>query len=214
MQDYRKIYSKQHENVFIKIIPGHFVTPNAHISHYIEMATMKSRASEAHETAKALAADYAAGSVVDTIICMDGTEVIGAYLAEELPKAGVVTNNLHKTIYVLSPEYDAYGQMIFRDNVKMMIENRHVLLLLASATTGKTLTSAAEAIRFFGGNLTGISAIFSGTDEAAGLPVYHLFSMEDVGTYEHYSAEKCRMCASGMGIDAICNGFGYTVVNQ
>lgn len=214
MLEYSKLYSKQHEDVFIKIIPGHFVTPNAHISHYVDMTTMKSRVSEAHGTAIALAEDYAPGTVVDTIICMDGTEVIGAYLAEELLARGIITDNLHKTIYVMTPEYDTYGQMIFRDNVRIMIEGKHVLLLLASATTGKTMGSAIEAIKFFGGVLSGVSAIFSGTEEVGGIPVYRLFSIDDLGGYEHYSADKCRMCEAGQGIDAICNGFGYTVVNQ
>ena len=55
-------------------------------------------------------------TVVDTIVCMDGTEVVGAYLAQEFEKRGFRNTNLHDTIYVVTPEYNANNQLIFRDN--------------------------------------------------------------------------------------------------
>ena len=199
MQDYVKVYSKRFPNVFLTVIPGHFMTPNSHINHYIDMTTMKSRQSEARATAEALAFDYVASTVVDTIICMDNSEVIGAYLADELTRHGIQSMNHHKTIYIMTPEYDSYGQMIFRDNVRKMIKDKHVLLLLASTTTGKTLRSAA---------------IFSTVDTVAGMPIHRLFSKEDVPEYITASADRCPMCKEGMPIDAICNGFGYSTVNS
>ena len=214
MQDYVKVYSKRFPNVFLTVIPGHFMTPNSHINHYIDMTTMKSRQSEARATAEALAFDYVASTVVDTIICMDNSEVIGAYLADELTRHGIQSMNHHKTMYIMTPEYDSYGQMIFRDNVRKMIKDKHVLLLLASTTTGKTLRSAIEGIRYYGGEITGVSAIFSTVDTVAGMPIHRLFSKEDVPEYITASADRCPMCKEGMPIDAICNGFGYSTVNS
>ena len=121
MNPYHKLESKSHPGVTLKVIPGHFVTPHSHINSYIDMTTMKARQSEARACAKALAKGYARGMTIDTIVCMDNTEVIGAYLADEITAIGTVTNNLHQTIYVTTPEYDAYGQMIFRDNARMML---------------------------------------------------------------------------------------------
>ena len=37
-------------------------------------------------------------TVVDTIVCIDGCEIIGAFLAEELTRAGVYSRNAHQTI--------------------------------------------------------------------------------------------------------------------
>ena len=91
MQGYRKVNSKKAPEVFMKVIPGHFVTPNSHINYYIDMTTMKSRLSEAQNAAKALAEDYLASTIVDSIVCMDGCEVIGAFLADELTKDGILT---------------------------------------------------------------------------------------------------------------------------
>lgn len=69
---------------------------------------MKSRSSEARRIAQALAVNYEASIPIDTIVCMDGLEVIGAYLAEELSKAGVLSMNMHQTIYITSPDYNSY----------------------------------------------------------------------------------------------------------
>ena len=84
MQSYTKMRSRKFPDVIMKVIPGHFVTPNSHINYYIDMTTMKTRQSEAKAAARAMASTYAATTIVDTIVCMDGMEVIGAYLADEL----------------------------------------------------------------------------------------------------------------------------------
>ena len=86
-----KIYARTDNRIQLKMIPGHFVTSQSHITHYLDLTTMKSRCAEAQRIASALAANYEASIPVDTIVCMDGLEVIGAYLAEELTKAGVLS---------------------------------------------------------------------------------------------------------------------------
>ena len=97
-----KIYARNDNRIQLKMIPGHFVTSQSHITHYLDLTTMKSRCAEAQRIASALAANYEASIPVDTIVCMDGLEVIGAYLAEELTKAGVLSMNAHQTIYVIT----------------------------------------------------------------------------------------------------------------
>ena len=62
--------------------------------------------------------------VVDTIVCLEGTQVIGAYLAEELTRAGVLSTNAHKTIYVITPEYNSNSQMVFRENILPMVRGK------------------------------------------------------------------------------------------
>ena len=92
-------------------------------------------------------------------MCMDGTEVIGAFLSEELEKRHILsTINLHKTVYVVSPEINANNQVMFRDNVKPAITGKHVLLLLATTTTGVTIRRSLESLRYYGGSVAGGSA--------------------------------------------------------
>ena len=210
MEEYQKIKSKRYQNLVLKVIPGHFVTANSHINYYIDMTTMKARQSEASAAAKALAEKYLVTSIVDTIVCMDGCEVIGAYLAQELSAAGILSMNAHKTIYITHPEFDSSGLIIFRENNMQMIHGKNVLVLLASATTGKTVHRAIDSILYYGGTVTGISAIFSAATEIAGFPIHALFTTDDVPDYQDYKHDNCLLCKNKQPIDAIANGFGYS----
>ena len=75
-----KLYARNNNHVALHAIPGHFATSHSHINFYIDMTSLKTRANEAQEVAKSLAGDYVNSTVVDTIVCMDGTEVVGTYL--------------------------------------------------------------------------------------------------------------------------------------
>ena len=126
----------------LKIQGGHFATSHAHTNYYIDLTTIKTRANEAQDIAAALVRMYLFSTVVDTIICMEGTEVIGAFLSEELTKGGYLNTNAHKTIYVVRPEFNSNSQIIFRDNIKPMIAGKHVMILMGSVITGKALNKA------------------------------------------------------------------------
>ena len=84
-KSYTKIYTTG-ATVPLKIRPGHFATNHAHINYYIDVTTLKARTKEAEDVAQALVGMYLYDTVIDTIVCMEGTEVIGAFLAEELAK--------------------------------------------------------------------------------------------------------------------------------
>ncbi|MCI9430779.1 MAG: orotate phosphoribosyltransferase [Lachnospiraceae bacterium] len=212
MQDAKKLFSKKHPNIVLDAIPGHFVTPNSHINYYLDMSKLKARQSEAQEVAKAMAEAYVASTVVDTIVCMEGCEVIGAYLAEQLTKVGVLSMNAHKTIYITSPEVNFTGQILFRENLKPMIKNKHVLLLLPAATTGNTTGRMLDTIAYYGGTITGISAIFSAVNRIHDIHVNALFTMSDIADYKMSSPDNCSMCKEGKPIDALANGYGYSIL--
>ena len=210
MKEGIKIIHKTEKNISMRIVPGHFVTSHSHINYYFDMTTLKIRRSEAQAVARAIAAQYSYSTIVDTIVCMDGCEVIGAYLAEALENAGIMSMNSHKTIYVVTPEINAQNQLIFRDNIRSAIEHKHVLLLLATATTGKTLSSSLECIQYYGGRLAGISALFSAVTEVEGMEVHSVFGSGDVPEYNTYVAHECPMCRNAQKIDALVNSFGYS----
>ena len=205
-----KIYSRYNNTISINVLPGHFATNHSHISHYIDMSVLKSRQTMARAAAKAIAGEYVSSTVVDTIICMDGTEVIGAYLAEELTHSGIMSMNLHQAMYIVTPEFNSAGQIIFRDNIQPMIRGRRVLLLLASATTGRTIEQCLECINYYGGLVAGISAIFSANETVSGQQVHTLFGMNDIPEYKTYSYNDCPYCKEGKKIDALVNSYGYS----
>ena len=174
------------------------------------MTTIKSRLSEASAAAVELSKRISPDTIVDTIVCMDGCEIIGAYLAEELTKAGVISINYHKTIYITTPEVASTGQMVFRDNIQPMIKGKNILLLMASATTGQTLAKAIQTLNYYGATISGISAIFSAANSSMGIEINSLFTIKDLPDYKAYAPEGCSMCKDKKSIDAFANAYGYS----
>lgn len=81
-----EIKSKSNSKIKIGVIPGHFATNHSHVNYYIDMTKIKTHHKVAKETARELAKAYISNLSVDTIICLEGTEIIGAFLARELAK--------------------------------------------------------------------------------------------------------------------------------
>ena len=210
MQDMVKVSLKGNDKVVLKAIPGHFITPNSHVNYYLDMTTIKSRLSEASAAAEELSKRINPDTIVDTIVCMDGCEIIGAYLAEDLSKAGVMSINYHKTIYITTPEVASTGQMVFRDNIQPMIKGKNILLLMASATTGQTLAKAIQTLNYYGATISGISAIFSAANSSMGIEINSLFTIKDLPDYKAYAPEGCSMCKDKKSIDAFANAYGYS----
>ena len=206
----RDIRSKRNPKARIKVMEGHFATSHSHINTYIDMSTVKCRYNNARETARTLAAKYVTTLSVDTIVCLDGTEMIGAYMAETLAENSVLSINSGKNISVVAPEINSMGQMIFRDNTQRMIKNMQVLLLVASATTGKTIDRAVECIEYYEGSVCGISAIFSAAKESHGLEINTIFTDRDLPEYRAYSHADCPYCKQKMRVEAIVNSYGYS----
>ena len=205
-----KIYSKVNSNVVLRVIKGHFATTHSHINYFMDMTGLKSRLSEARGAASVLARKYETTTIVDTIVCIDGCEVVGAYLADELTNAGIMSLNQHQTIYVSTPEYHTGGQLIFRDNMQMMIRGKNIILLIANVTTGKTLNRALECIEYYGGKTVGIASIFSVIKSARGIEVNSIFSEKGVPDYMTYDTGKCPLCQKKASIDAMVNSYGYS----
>lgn len=121
----------------------------------------------ARETAKVLAAAYLSNTTVDTIVCMEETEVIGTFLAEQLADENQYSLSKGNNISIITPEMYQDGQILFRDNKQRMVENKQVLILAASITTGKSVKQAIESVLYYGGRVCGISAIFSSVNKIA-----------------------------------------------
>lgn len=204
-----KFNSLMNKNITLKVIPGHFSTSYAHVNYYIDMTSLKTRASEAEEVAKTLAKQFSDDAIIDTIVCMDGCEVIGGFLAKELSEEGILSMNSHKTIYVISPETNANGQMIFRDNNKSSIKGKHILVLVASVTTGSTVCKCLECLQYYGGIVQGVSAIFSVVDKVDAVKINSIFTEKDITGYKNYDINDCPFCKNNEKVEAIINGYGY-----
>ena len=195
-------------SLFLRVAKGHFATSHSHINYYIDVTTQKARLSEAKAVAKELVAAYQHSTSVDTVLCLDGTQVIGTCLTKD----GFANMNAHQTIYVITPEYTSGSQILLRDNLAPMVKGKHVLILAASITTGYTAQAAVEAVNYYGGMVAGLSAIFATTHECAGIPVTSIFDPASLPDYASFDSRECPMCKAGQKIDALVNSFGYSTL--
>ena len=198
--------------LFLRVAKGHFATSHSHINYYIDVTLTKFRLSEARAAAQELVRGYRGTTIIDTILCLDGTEVIGACMASELTKAGYTNMNAHQTIYVVTPEHTTGSQLLFRENTAPMIAGKHVLVLAASVTTGFTVQGAVEAVNYYGGIVAGLSAIFATTHECLGYPVTSIFDPTSLPDYASFDSRDCPLCKAGQHIDALVNSFGYSAL--
>lgn len=229
-----RIYARDNEKLALKVTKGHFSSDRFHINYYIDMTTMKMRQGEAEQVAKSMVKRYvnrvelsgliglgaeelnhyskafASKTPIDTIICMDGCEVIGAYVAKDLSELGVTTTNFHKSTYIVTPEFDSAGQMVVRDNIKNMLKDKHILVVLATAMSGRTILKSIRCIESYGGILEGISVIFAAVSEIDGYPVNAVFDSSDLPDFRLSEPENCSDCKNKHKLDAIVNSYGYS----
>jgi len=206
-----KEYPNPNGSIKLRVAKGHFATSHSHINYYVDLTFTKHRLSEAKEAARMLAAKYRNSMIIDTILCLDGTEVVGACMASDLTKNGFQSINLHNTIYVVTPEHTTGSQLLFRDNIQPMIRGKHILILAASITTGYTVQGGIEAIEYYGGEVAGVCSIFSNTDSVSGYPVNSVFRARDyMHDYNSTSYHECPLCKAGVKVDAMVNTFGIS----
>ena len=195
----------------LRLARGHFATSHSHINYYLDVTMTKHRLSEAREAAAILCSKFKTSTIVDTILCLDGTELIGACMASELTQAGYTNMNAHRTIYVVTPEHSSGSQLFFRENTAPMIQGKHVLVLAASTVTGYTVHAAVNAIRYYNGYPEGICSIFTCIDDCMGFPITSIYSKkEHLEDYESCPSTECPMCKKGLKLDGLVNSYGIS----
>ena len=199
-----ELISKADRNVFIKVIPGHFATKHSLVNYCVDMTAVKSQLYDAKAAAKLLTARFA-GTPVDTIISLDRMKMVGAFMADELAHTQMSKN---QNIAVITPEITD-GKMLLRDNFLPYVKHRHVLLLTASATTGKDVNSVVEGIRFYGGTPVGAAMVFGGKFDCS-VQTVKLFGIDDIPDYSSFAPVDCPLCKSGVKVDAVVNSYGYS----
>lgn len=197
-------------DVTLRVAQGHFATRNSHINYFIDVTRQQSCLQEAEAVAQQLAQRLQANTMVDTILCMDGTRVIGTCLARQLTQEGYLSVNSGKEIYLLRENVSSGGQLIFRDNARFMLEGKNVLILLASITTGSTVEKGMRCIQYYGGNVAGVASVYSHLKAVDGVPVVSLFNTSDLPGYASYSPQECPLCKQGAEVDAVVDKYGYS----
>lgn len=207
------ITSSRDERVFIHTMPGHFISSSSHLNYYIGTSDIKHNHNVSVDAAMLMAQYYAERNIhVDSVLCLYETQALGAYLAHELARPNMLNPNPDTTVYVLGPEYDAMGNIIFRDNLKKLINGKNVVVLISCITSGKTVERAMESVTYYGGSVVGVTSIFSAINQVGGVEINTIFNKDDIPGYEAYPAHDCPHCRAGEKVDAIANGYGYSLL--
>ncbi|MDR1754443.1 MAG: orotate phosphoribosyltransferase [Eubacterium sp.] len=204
-----EISSKKNSTIKIGVIPGHFATNHSHVNYYVDLTKIKKSYKSAKETARVISMDYIT-TPVDTIICLEDTQTIGAFLAEQLSDSYSHSVNKGNDICVVSPEMNSNNQMIFRDNNQGMIWNKNILLLISSVSTGWTIHRCFDCLKYYSGKLAAVSALFSAIDSVDGFKVHSVFHMSDLPGYVSQQPGECSLCKDNVKVDAIVNDHGYS----
>lgn len=195
--------------ISLKVNPGHFTTSHFHTDHYLDLDNLKTNVAVAKDVAIELALPYLARTLVDTIVCMEGTEVIGAYMAQELLQEGTSVINMGREIHIATPVSNVNKNLIFQSNMQELIIDRNIIVLVSSISSGTTLRSALECISYYRGVVVGISALFNAYPETHEQEINSLFTSEDIPNYHLYKTDECPMCKEGHKLDAIIVHDGY-----
>lgn len=202
-----ELFAKRNNRVSIRVMSGHFATRHSHVNYCIDMTRVKSEMNIAKAAAR-LFAESLSDVAVDTIITLERTKMIGAFIADAF--ANGTGMNMNQEIAVISPEFTADDKLILRDNLLPYVRRRRVLLLTATATTGMTAMSAIRGIRYYGGDPVAVATVFGGKFEIPGVPVVRLVGVEDLPDYASYRTGECPLCRKGVKVDALINSYGYS----
>ena len=212
LQDSFEISLEKNPLISMTVTPGHFTTSSSHISHYLDVGRLKLNATVAQDVARELALPYINSTIVDTIVCMENTETIGAFLAQEFLREGVSVMNAGREIHVVTPVYNTSGKLVFQDNIREWITRKGVLVIVSSVSSGRTVESALECISYYGGDIAGVSSLFLALPNALGWKINSLFTSDDIPGYKAYSTNECEMCKAGVKLDALVSSEGYFVI--
>ena len=194
----------------VTVHSGHFATRTCHKSHYVDVTPIKHDHFLAREAGFTLATRYLVSTNIDTVVCLDGSEVIGGFLAWNLAKQDFRSINEGKNISVIPPEYDMNHHMIFRENILSRIKDKDVLVLISTVNSGATARKALDTIAYYGGRCQGVAAVFSTVKAVEGVPVFALFTPDDIPGYVSAPAKECPLCAKGEKISALINSYGFS----
>ena len=97
-----------------------------------------------------------------------------------------------------------------------------LIILTGPTASGKTALSVALAKRIGGEIISAdsmqvyrhmdIGSAKIRPEEMEGVPIYSLFTPEDIPGYATYSPENCAMCRAGERINALANSYGLSAL--
>ncbi len=204
------VNSPINRRIKLTIYQGHYATSHAHVDTYISMTEIRTDAAMAKEAADELA-NRLRYTKIDTIVCLECTQIIGAFLSREL-MMGTRSVNSGAAIHVVTPEINSNNQLSFNSEMQKYVTGKNVALLMSTVSTGSSLARAGLCLEYYGCNLVGIASIFSAIEKSGSLPIHTIFHRKDLNEYNSYKSNECPLCKRGRKLDGLINAGGCTVL--
>ena len=204
------VSAKGNRKIRLNIYPGHYATSHAHVDTYFSMSEVRTNCVMASEAAAQLA-NHFRYTPIDTVISLEYTQIIAAFVAQNLSAPGRDVNS-GAEIHVVTPQVNSNNQLTFTNDMQPFVTGKNVLLILSTVSTGRSLARAVECTKYYGGNLAGIGSIFSAIDESGGMPVQSIFKSADLSGYNSYRSDECPFCKAGRKLDGFITTGGYTEI--
>lgn len=201
-------------SINVDVTLGHFTTNDYHINHFLHLDELKTNPSLAKEVAIELALPYLTSTLVDTIVCFEGTEIIGAYMANELSMEGTGVINSGKFIHVVTPTVNVDRKFMLPSSRQELVRQKRVILLVSTILSETFVNNIMEFITYYEGNLVGISSLFKAYPGEIGHEVHSLMDSSDVPGYKIYYPGKCDMCKEEQKLDGIIKNDGLTEITN
>ena len=211
LTNYVTVPAKGNKRIRLNVYPGHFATSHAHVDNYFSMSEVRTNCTMAAEAAGLLSEAFRY-KPVDSVISLEYTQIIAAFVAKNLSDSSGRDINSGADIHVLTPQINSNNQLTFTSDMQPFVTNKNGLLILSTVSTGRSLARAADCIRYYGGNLVGIGAVFSAIEESGGMPIQTIFKKGDLASYNSYRTDECPFCKAGRKLDGLVTTGGCTEI--
>ena len=97
LTNYITVPAKGNRRIKLNIYPGHYATSHAHVDNYFSMTEMRTDCVMAEEAASELVKQFRY-TPVDTVISLEYTQIISAFVAKELSTTQSIPTSLYRFI--------------------------------------------------------------------------------------------------------------------
>lgn len=184
---HRALLFKTGSGLFLALERGDTAQEEISMNFCISTRELRLSAKLAKEAARALAQPYHTGALVDLILCEEGCEAVGAFLAAELGGGSVLSLNRGSDIHIgtlrLSEQETCTRE-------ELPLRGKSILLLTDLLMSPKRARRAADYILGSGAALSGVCALFGVPGEVEKRKIQCLFEASDLPGFYTWREEN------------------------
>ncbi|MDD2955337.1 MAG: hypothetical protein PHD67_03355 [Oscillospiraceae bacterium] len=182
---------KHQSGLYLTVTREHAAEPGCHMNRRVGTAGLRHSGKLAREAARLLAAPYQAGALVELILCEQGCEVVGSFLACELSGGNALSLNRGCDIRVAAFRWEEERPVLLEPEP---LSGQSVLLLADRLFPPDKALCCAQWAAAQEAALSGVCALFGTPGKVGWRRVHCLFSAVEVPGFHFWPEEECPLC--------------------